>query len=382
MPPGRPPSNKSIEFLKHMRENPIDFVKWAFHVTPDKWQADVLNCLPGKEYPKISMQACVGPGKSALLAWVTWYFLALYSRKGEHPQGNAVSITQDNLRDHYWSEVAKWQGRSDFLKEHFTVNAERIFHREHSKTWFISARSFSRNANAEEVGASLAGLHARFVLVIIDEGGAINPAILKTASQSLTSCEWGHVLLAGNPLTKAGALHQAAVEGGWKVFRITGDPDDPQRSPRVDIEWAREEIRKNGRENAWVKANILGEFPDTAFNALIGPDEVRKALGKHLRPDEWNWAQKRIGIDVARFGEDRTVLFPRQGRASFMPVVMRQADVLQISGRYALAKAKFRSEYDAIDDCGGWAGGVIDNSKQAGNFLAPVNGSSSANDPR
>jgi len=131
-----------------------------------------------------------------------------------------------------------------------------------------------------------------------------------------------------------------------------------------------------------VKANILGQFPDTAFNALVGPDEVREALGRHLRADMWSWAQKRIGIDMARFGDDRTVLFPRQGRASFPPVIMRQADSIQVASRYALAKSRFGSEYDTIDDTGGWAGGVIDQARLAGNWIAPVNSSSSPDDPR
>ena len=371
-----------VAMLKYYRENPVEFVRWAFRVEPDEWQKDALLMLPGMSHPKISLQACVGPGKSALLAWAAWYFLALYSKPGYHPKGAALAITEKNLKDNLWAEMSVWQGKSDFLQKNFTVNADKIYHNDHQQTWFLSARSFARDASSEKIGAALAGLHAKFVLILLDETGAMNPAVLRVAEQALSNCEWGHIIQAGNPVSKEGCLYQAAASGAWDVIRITSDPDDPKRSPRVSKEWAADQIKTYGRENAWVKANILGEFPDTAFNSLIGPDEVRSAMGRNLPEDQWNWAQKRIGIDVARFGDDRTVLFPRQGRMCFLPVIMRKADTSEIAARYALAKSRWGSEWDSIDDTGGWAGGVIDQSRHAGNYIDAVNSSSSPSDPR
>ena len=106
-----------VAMLKYYRENPVEFVRWAFRVEPDEWQKDALLMLPGMSHPKISLQACVGPGKSALLAWAAWYFLALYSKPGYHPKGAALAITEKNLKDNLWAEMSVWQGKSDFLQK-------------------------------------------------------------------------------------------------------------------------------------------------------------------------------------------------------------------------------------------------------------------------
>ena len=61
-------------------------------------------------------------------------------------------------------------------------------------------------------------------------------------------------------------------------------------------------------------------------------------MHRHLPPDVYLWAQKRLGVDVARFGDDRTVLFPRQGLAAFRPVIMRNARTTDIAARVAKAE--------------------------------------------
>jgi hypothetical protein len=49
------------------------------------------------------MQACAGPGKSAVLAWCGWWFLSVQGSRGEHPKGIALSITGDNLKANLWA---------------------------------------------------------------------------------------------------------------------------------------------------------------------------------------------------------------------------------------------------------------------------------------
>jgi phage terminase large subunit len=99
----------------------------------------------------------------------------------------------------------------------------------------------------------------------------------------------------------------------WTVIHMTGDPDDPKRSPRVSIEWAKEEIQKWGRDNPFVLINVLGQFPPASLNALLGVEEITEAMQRRHRPDAYSWSQKRLGIDCSRFSDDLTVLFPRQG---------------------------------------------------------------------
>ena len=94
------------------------------------------------------------------------------------------------------------------------------------------------------------------------------------------------------------------------------------------------------------------------------------------------FAQKRLGIDVARFGDDRTILFPRQGLQAFKPVVMRNARSNEIAARIISAKFKWKSEMEFIDDTGGYGSGVVDSLIQAQEPGHPINHAGKALNPK
>lgn len=366
------------------RRDPVLFVREQFGVEPDAWQVDVLRAFADPAITRIAMQACAGPGKSSVLAWCGWNFLLCYADMGYHPTGLATAVSADNLKDNLWKELAVWHGRSPMLQRVFVWTKERIFAVDHPQTWWLSARSWSKKANPDEQGRTLSGLHARYILYLIDESGDIAPSVARAAEQGLGNCQWGKIMQAGNPTSHEGMLYQAATVQRhlWQLISITGDPDDPRRSPRISLEWAREQIALYGRENPWVMAYILGLFPPSSINALLGPDEVNAALGKHLREDQYDWAQKRLGVDVARFGDDRTVLFPRQGLASFTPTVLRGMRTTDIAARIMQLKGTFKSEVELVDDTGHWGHGVIDNLLAAGHSPLAIMFHAPALDPR
>ena len=374
--------------IQEWRVNPVRFVNDNFHLDPDPWQVDVLSDFGNQDWSKLrqSLQACVGPGKSAVLSWCGWNFLSCYGEVGNHPKGAAVSVTERNLKDNLWPEYAKWQSRSPYLMEAFQWTKERIFAKDHPETWFISARSFNKDADAEAQGRTLSGLHSKYVLVQLDESGEIPPAVLKAGEQAMseTDCKVARIQQAGNPSSLSGILYIAATQLAhlWKVYRITGDPDDPKRSRRIDIEWAREQIKQYGRDNPWVMYSILGLFPPSSINSLLGPDDVRKAMERSIKADKYDFTQKRLGIDVAFEGDDTTVIFPRQGLASFKFVIMKNARSQDIAARVMAAKKNFGSEMELIDDTGGWSKGVSDFLSQAGVATTPINFSGKAIDPR
>lgn len=330
------------------------------------------------------MQACAGPGKSVVEAICGWQFLVTRSNGVDHPNAYAMSVTGDNLRDNLWKEMAILYGRSPFLQKAFEWQKQQIVAREAPATWWMRARSWSKSADPEAQGRTLSGLHAKSIAYFIDEAGDIPPSVLRSAEQGLSNCEFGKIMMAGNPTSHDGALYLAAdsQSNRWKVIRITGDPDDPARSPRVNIEEARLQISAYGRDNPWVMAYILGQFPPTSLNALLGPDDMRKAMERTLPDHAYINVQKRLGIDVARFGDDRTVLFPRQGLRAYDPVEMRNARTDAIAARIALAKKNWDWELALIDSTGGYSGGVEDQCRLGGIDLIPVNFSSSALDPR
>ncbi len=379
-----PAIERAKQRIAAWRRDPALMVREEFHVEPDPWQIQGLRDFADPQKKRIGFKACSGPGKTALEAWCAWNFLSCYAEVGHHPNGAAVSVTSDNLKDNLWKELAVWRERSTFLREAFEWTKERVFAKQHPATWFLSARSWSKNADPEQQGRTLSGLHSKFILYLIDESGDISPAILRSAEQGLSNCAWGKILQAGNPTSHNGILYLSATSQRhlWSLITITGDPDDPSRSTRIDKEWARQQIDLYGRDNPWVMAYILGQFPPTSINSLLGPEEVEAAMRRSLKEDQFEFAQKRLGIDVARFGDDRTVIFPRQGLVAFEPVEMRGVRTTDIAARVMKAKTTWNSEMEFIDDTGHWGHGVIDNLMAAGYSPLGIQFHGPAIDPR
>lgn len=363
----------SAEQLRVYREHRgiLRFVDEQFHVTPDEWQEETLLAFanPQMARARISMQACAGPGKTAVESWCGWWFMATQGDKHQHPKGLATSITGDNLKANLWAEFARWQGVSPYLTRVFTWTATAIFCKDHPATWRLEARTWPKTANAEQQGQTFSGLHSPFPFVIVDESGGIPTTVLRAAEQALSTCIFGRLLQGGNPISLEGMLYAAShsLADQWIVIRITGDPRDPKawvHSKRVGdgpLKWAEQQIKQYGRDNPWVQAYILGKFPPAAINALISEEEVETAMSRKIRPENYAHSQKRLGVDVARFGDDRSVIIPRQGMAAFKPVIMRTQRTTDIAARAANALVKWDAELILVDDTGHWGHGVIDN---------------------
>lgn len=379
--------------IAEWRRDPLAFVREVFGAEPDAWQIDALEALGKTGRKRLGMKACAGPGKTAVLAWAGWHRLACFAAPNEHPKGIAVSITGDNLRRNLWAEMARWRNASPFLQRAFEWTGSRIFARDHAETWFLTATSWPKTADLETIGRTLSGLHSRFPFYLIDESGDIPPNLLRSAEQGLSGCEDGLIITAGNTTSQSGLLYEVCVrlrgkmdEGKWEVLSITADPDDPKRTPRVDIEWARQQIKTYGRENPWVMAYILGQFPPGSINALLSVEEVEAAMDRSPAAGSYEWAAKRLGVDVARFGDDRTVHFPRQGMAAFQPAIMRHARGSAVSVDIANRTMSMMNDLDAeeafFDDTVGWAHGAVDVLRAAGRMVYAVQFDKPSSNPR
>lgn len=350
-------SQLAAETIRRWRENPRAFVRELFKVTPDPWQDEGLEAFPHN--PRLALKACKGPGKTALLAWIGWNFLLTR----QHPMCGATSISGDNLKANLWTELARWYSRSELLQHSFEMTKTEITSRESPKTWKMEARTWAKDADASQIGNALAGIHAPYVLWLLDESGDYPDAIMPTCEGIFSGNPIeAHIVQAGNPTRLSGPLYRACTSARalWHVIEITGDPDNPKRSSRIPIEHAREQIAQYGRDNPWVLVNIFGQFPPSAFNALLGPDEVQAAFERKYQEADIAHAARLLGVDVARFGDDSSVIFPRQGLVAFKPHTMRNVDSLVGAGQVARVWQDWKVDACFIDNTGGYGAGWID----------------------
>jgi len=360
------PALAPFDNIKRWRVHPASMVRELFAVDPEPWQEEALEAFPSHQ--RICLKASKGVGKTCLEAWLIWNFLLTRP----YPKVAATAISGANLADNLWTELALWRDKSPLLSAKFTWTKTRIFANDHPETWWCSARSAPQAADKTQQANTLAGLHAEYILFVLDESGGMPRAIMASAEAALSVCKEGHLVQAGNPTHLEGPLYDActAERRLWKIIEINGDPDDPKRASRVSVEWARQQIEKYGRDNPYVLVNVFGRFPPSSLNALIGPDEVRDAQKRYYRAFEIGQAPKVLGVDVAQYGDAASVIAPRQGIQCFPLLKYRNIDSTQGAGQVARKWNEWEADAAFIDATGGFGAGWIDQLRLLGK--API----------
>ncbi len=351
-------------------------VRELFKVTPDEWQDEALALFPKK--PRMALIACKGPGKTTALAWMCWNYLVTRPKC----KIGAISSTVQNLSDGLWSEMSKWQEKCQFLKETFTWTKTRIFANEFPGIWFMSAKSWPKSASTEEQAKALEGFHADYVMFAIDESGGMTDAVMVSAEAAFSGSIECHIVQAGNPSQLSGPLYRAATSSKsmWHCIHITGDPYNPKRSPRVSLDLAHKLISEHGRDNNWVKVTIFGEFPSSSIDALIGQDEVEAAMKRYYREHDIGRVPKIMGIDVARFGDDKSSIAKRQGIQIFPFESRRNIDSLQGASWVNREWESWGADAAFIDATGGFGSGWEDQLRVLGRAPIGIHFSSQAHE--
>ena len=182
-----------------------------------------------------------------------------------------------------------------------------IVNKRHPQSWWAQLRTWPKHGDQQQQADALAGLHAPHVMGVVDEAGGVPQSVLVALEAILANAEHGEakLLIAGNPTHTTGPLYRACTVDRtlWQVVTITGDPDDPSRSPRISQKWAREMIAQYGRENPWVLVNVFGQFPPVSINALLGVEEVQAGHAPQAGPpaispgfrSAWAWTWRGSG---------------------------------------------------------------------------------------
>lgn len=348
-----------VEQLILWERDSVQAIRDLFGVEPDEWQKDACRAWDRGDM-RIALCACKGPGKTAWLAWIIWIFLLTR----EFAVVAATSISSDNLRDNLWTELARWRGVCPILQVAFEWQKERIIAVDNPEIHWAAARSWSRSADIKQQADTLAGLHSKNIMFVIDESGGVPSAVAVSADAALANAINGNearFLIAGNPTECEGPLWDACEKAKalWTVINITGDPDDPKRSPRISVQWARDQIAMHGPNNPWVLANVFGKFPPSSPNTFISGELVRAARKREAEATMYD--PFIIGVDVARFGDDEAVICFRKGNdaRTHAAVKFRNIDNMSLASKVAQYAEHFKADAVFVDG-GGNGGGVVD----------------------
>lgn len=340
---------------------------------PEDWQTEVLTYVRDRlqsgatlgtvldEAIQIATTSGHGIGKSALVSWLILWAISTF----EDTKGVVTANTETQLKTKTWAELGKWY-RLFIGKEMFHLTATALFSKDpnHERTWRIDMVPWSeRNTEA------FAGLHnkGKRVVLIMDEASAIPDLIHEVAEGALTDSHTQIIwAMFGNP-TKATGRFREAFAGGrfahrWKQFQVDSRTVSITNKAQFD-KW----IKDYGEDSDFVRVRVRGVFPRVGSLQFIGEELVRSAAGREA--DVHVFDPLIIGVDVARFGEDESVIYFRKGRdgRSLAPIRMRGArgsvDTMTLAGRVAEVYLQYRCDAVFVDGTG-VGGGVVDRLRQ------------------
>lgn len=127
---------------------------------------------------------------------------------------------------------------------------------------------------------------------------------------------------------------------------------------------------------------LLCDFSASVDNVLLSVHEVDASTKRNAMPGDFALSPKILGVDVARQGDDRSVIFKRQGIASFRPEVFRGFDAMQVAAQVAVNMSEWQPDAVFIDGSGGYGAGVIDRLRQLRHKVTEVQFGGKADDPR
>ncbi len=391
--------------MRQLSDDEIDeLVEWGQH-NPIEWMEEVLNArmwdLQAKVIESVRdnrrtmVRSCHGIGKSFLAAHLALWFLLTFPN-------SIVATTAPTFRQVkkiLWQEVGKAVAKAPAPLGGKPLQTEYVI----APGWYAFGFSSDDPTSAQ-------GLHAEHVLLIYDEASGLSAELWEALEGALTS-EHTRLLAIGNPTDPASPFAREFKAPGATKFAISAFDtpnfttfgitlDDVVKGTwekkigkaalpmpwLITPDWVADKVKRWGVESPAFKSRVMAAFPDIGDDTLIPlswlevaqqKDVALDAKDKNL-PDE-------LGVDVARFGSDETVIGRRRGyveRCTLYRQVSahRGIDTMATAGAVQRALSTTGARLAKID-ANGVGGGVFDRLLELKRPVADMNAVGAAHDP-
>lgn len=340
---------------------------------PRSWQRDELQAITehiknqkekiaAGKHPEMYQSATAsgrGPGKSALVSWLNLWMMG--TRLGSTCVNTAN--TEHQLKSRTWAEVGKWHtlalNSHWFERTALSLKPAEWFEDALKKQLKIDTGYYYSQAQlwSEETPDAFAGVHNfNGLLLIFDEASGIPKPIWTVSEGFFTEPVLDRYwFVFSNPRRNTGEFFECfhAHRNYWRRRNL-----DSRTVEGVDVAKLDQIVEKHGEDSDEARIEVKGEFPRQGDKQFISRDIVENALSRELEEDPW--APLIMGVDPARFGDDKTVIRFRQGRNAQVipPVKLKGADNMEVANRCAELITKYNPDAVCVDAGNGT--GIID----------------------
>lgn len=344
------------------------------------------------KYDRVAISACHSVGKTFLLARIVLWFLYCYR--------NSIVITtaptNRQVEKLLWGEIGMAVQNAYFnlggalSKSSLTID----------KKWYALGFSPQKVAGGEDSkeqkGSSLQGWHADYVLVVFDEAVGVPPDIWTQVEGLLTSGIVVKFVCIANPTTKNCNFFDCFKMPSWKKIYLScfdspnmiangftskeliikeqdrlNEMDEATRLDTIknykkpvphllSAQWVMDKLLEWGIDHPLFQSKVLGEFPDVDDSTIIQLGDVEAAQSRTHLPEKK--APRFIGVDVARYGDDRTVFTELTGTVHTRTKSLVKRDTMTVTGELVnFIKEEYNGEHVIVTiDATGIGSGVYD----------------------
>lgn len=386
-----PKEQQLMEDLMGFRYDPLGFVLYAFPwgvkstpleriEKPRTWQIEEFQRIsehllldlekiriglpPSPMYLAISSGR--GPGKSAFLAMLNCWLMSCWIGA----TGIVTANTETQLRSRTMAELGKWHtmmiNRHWFEKNSMAMRPNKWFAdlieqqlKIDTQYYYVEGQSWS-----DENPDAFAGAHSQIgMMVQFDEASGVSDKIWQVTEGFFTDLSPLRLWLAiSNPRRNTGRFFECFHKDSafWQTRYI-----DSRKVEGVDPAVYQRIADKYGEDHDVTRVEVKGQFPRTGSNQFIGRDVAQDAALREVTED--SGAPLLMGVDVARFGGDSSVIRFRRGRdaRSIEPIRFKGIDTMKLSMEVANLIDRYNPDATFVDG-GGVGGGVVDRLKQLG----------------
>jgi hypothetical protein len=303
--------------------DPLGFVRYAYpwgepgplehYAGPDQWQEESLRVL-GDEIRsrnfdgyhavlpiRLLVSSGHGIGKGTWVAWVATWILSTRANS----QGTATANTFPQLESKTWATIQRWL-KMCLTRPWFQIGNDRIYRNGQAESWFL--RPLTAQENKSE---SFSGQHAASSTsyYLFDEASAISPAIWEVAEGGLTDGEPIFIAL-GNPTRNRGTFFESAFgrsQHRW-IVRCIDSRESAFANKATIAEWE----QTYGEDSDFFRVRVRGIAPRAGDLQFIDSERIWDAQ-KRKTPEQAKEEPLVCGVDVARGGDDSTVICFRRG---------------------------------------------------------------------
>ncbi len=329
--------------IEMMRTDAVYFVETMLGANPTSQQKEILEAYSRGDN-RISARSGHGIGKSSVLAWIVLHH-GLFKQDAKTLM---TAPTSPQLYQLLIPEVGKWWARvNPAFSDMVEVTSEKVK--------FNNGNVGIARTARRETPEALQGFHADHLLVLVDEASGVPDSIYEVLEGAVTGGQDNIMILTGNPTRRGGYFFDSHNRNKkfWTTMHFSS-----KDSSNVSPDWLQGMKNKWGEGSDVYRVRVEGNFPDQNSTAMFSFNMLEKAAA--IEVPHKTTGEVILGVDVARFGSDKTVIAVRQGKHFIrLDVHDYDTDAVHVAGLVQEAARKYKASRVVVDDIG-VGGGAFD----------------------